>query len=72
MKIYKLEVNEIARPHYGGIGAYGSARTLKKEEFYLNMDMAKKRQDEIYSGISKLIEFIPSIEAIISEVEVIE
>ena len=73
MKIYKLEVNEVAAlPEHGVLGTYRSPRTLKKSEFYLSKDKAKEKQDEIYNGMSKLVGFIPSVEVIISEIEVIE
>lgn len=52
--------------------SFVSPRQLRSIEYYVTKDKADARHKEIYEGLSKLIGFIPDVDVVISEVEVIE
>lgn len=73
MKIFKLSVNKIMDFQTALISSgYRNDRVLQNEEYYLTEELAKARQKEIYEGVSKLIGFIPNMEATITVIEVKE
>jgi hypothetical protein len=72
MKIYKLAINSIADDPDVCISSYRAPRTTKVVEYYASKEKAEAKKNEIYDGVYKLAGFIPKMEVIISEVEVIE
>ena len=72
MKIFKLTVNEAAQEPAVSFSNHIAMRTERKAEFYLSREKAVARQTEIYDGIKALVGYFPRIEAIITEIEVIE
>lgn len=72
MKIYKLEVNKVQEPSGAALSSYIAPRQLQKYYFYLDKLKAEKHRDEIYDGLQKLVGLFAGIEAIITEIEVIE
>lgn len=74
MKIYRLDINEIENPsRMASISSnYVSPRHLKKSEFYLSIEKAEAKRQDIQDGLSKLIGYFPSVEVTITPIEVIE
>lgn len=72
MKIYKLELNQVADSPAVIAGYYKADRTLKRSEYYLSLARAEKRRDEIYDSTHSLLGFIPKIEVVLTEIDVIE
>lgn len=72
MKIYRLDYNEVADDPQICISSYRAPRTPIKQQYFASKEVALKKQSEIYEGLSKLIGFIPKVEVLITEIEVIE
>lgn len=73
MKIYKLDINEIADEPFAIASSFRATRTMKASEYYLTEEKAKARQKDIYEGMQKLLGFFPGkVEAGITTIEVIE
>lgn len=72
MKIYKLTANEIASEPQFSISSYISPRNTKYVLYFVSQEKAKEKQKELYDSSIKLLGFMPRVEFILSEIDVIE
>jgi len=73
MKIYKLIVNEIAsEPTFAVVSSYISPRTTKKVLYFASQEKAKEQQNKMYEAATELLGFMPKVEFLVEEIEVIE
>lgn len=70
MKIYKLTLNEVAADPLISVSSYVNPRTERKVQYYATKELAETAQKEIYDGFTKLVGFVPRVEAIITEINV--
>lgn len=72
MKIYRVDVNNVADDSFAIISSAIAQRTTKKSEYYSSKDKADQRCKDLYDGAIRLLGFIPKFEAVVIEVDVIE
>lgn len=72
MIIYKLTINSVTDDPVFAIGTFSAPREERQVEYYMHGEKAYQRANEIHEGMIKLVGFIPKVEAIVTEIKVIE
>lgn len=72
MKIYRLDINELADTPSTVVSSYITPRTRKNSEYFATRALAVEKQATIYEGLKNLVGFFPKVEAIITEIDVKE
>lgn len=72
MKIYRLDINELADTPSAIVSSYITPRTRRSSEYYATRALAEQKQTAIYEGLQNLVGFFPKVEAVITEIEVKE
>jgi hypothetical protein len=72
MKIYKLTCNEIDKEPMIISSNYKSPRIMKWEKLFLSKERADKEAEENTEAAFKLLGWMPRVEFIVTELDVIE
>lgn len=71
MKIWILEVNQVASDNgLGIVSSFRAQRVKQKTEYYASKEGAESRRSEIYDGVRRLTGFIEGVEVVVTEAEV--